>query len=72
MPPRLTVIWKCINPFCAKRKEETEPLAVDYSTIEHNVALCPRCGEYTLIKMKEVWDVSSEKNERILDPSEEE
>lgn len=58
MAPKLTIVWKCVNPFCPKRKEWTEPLSVEYSTEERNIALCPRCNEYTLVKMKEVWDVT--------------
>ena len=59
MSQKLTVIWKCTNPFCSLCRIETEPLSAEYSTEERNVALCPQCGNLTLIKVKEVWDVST-------------
>jgi len=60
---RLLVLWRCTNPLCPKIRETTEPLAVDYSMVEYNIAQCPRCGEYTLEKIKEVWDVRPEVEE---------
>ena len=55
MKPKLMVLWRCNNPYCPTIGEATEPLAVDYSTVDYNMAKCPRCGEYTLEKIKEIW-----------------
>jgi len=52
---KVLMLWECTNPECATVYELTETLSVEYSPYEIDSALCPRCGKYTLRKIRSIW-----------------